>query len=85
MPPITKVQVLLNGLPLVGATVLVGELGGYEKTTDDEGKVALPDVASGYAGYTEVYIEDPTHFATAKVVVKYAETTTIDLIYPEEI
>ncbi len=85
MPPITKVQVLLNGQPLVGANVLVGELGGLEKTTDEEGKVALPDVASGYAGYTEVMIETPTIYATSKVVIKYAETTIIDLGELEEI
>ena len=79
MPPITKVEVLHDGSPLVGATVLVGEIGGLEKETDENGRVALPDVEVGYAGYTEVLVQSSGIFASAKVVLKYGETTTVNL------
>lgn len=76
----TKVEILRNGAPLVGATVYVGEIGGVEKETDEDGRVSLPDVPEGFAGYTEVLIASPV-FASAKVILKYNETTTVELEY----
>ena len=79
MATITKVEVLHDGVPLVGATVLVGELGGQVKETDEDGKVALPDIEASYAGYTEVLVQAPGIYASAKVVIEYGETATVNL------
>lgn len=76
----TKVEILMNGAPLEGAIVYVGEIGGNEKETDEDGKVSLPNVPEGFAGYTEVLIASPV-YASAKVIIKYNETTTIELGY----
>jgi len=80
----TKVQVLLNGDPLEGATVYVGAIGGQEKETDEDGSVALPDVEVGFAGFVDVAILAEGIWATANAIIKYNETTVIDLGEREE-
>ena len=77
--PSTKVEVLMNGEPVVGATVLIGEIGGLEKTTDEGGKVSLPNIETSYAGYTEALITMGGVDLSARITIKYGETTTIEL------
>ena len=76
---VTKIQVILNGAPVEGATIIVGEIGELEKKTDEDGIAAYPNITGSYAGYTEAWIECPVVTATAKVVVRAEQTSIIDL------
>ncbi len=82
MPP-TKLQVLLNGVPLAGATLVFGEVGVTTKVTDANGIAAYPNITPPWVGYTEVLVSGPVS-ASAKVVVTAGETTVIDLGEREE-
>ena len=76
---ITKFQVLNQGVPVVGATIIVGEVGELEKTTDANGIVAYPNITGSYAGFADVWIDSSVVTATAKVVIKAGETSIIEL------
>jgi hypothetical protein len=77
MPDITKIILLLNDVPLVGASVVVGEIGGLLKETDEDGAVAFPEIDSG-TWFTEIWISHAS-IATSRQVIVAGETLTIDL------
>ena len=78
MPPVTQVQIVLNNEPLVGASVWLGEIGGLEKITNEEGTVAYPDIVPPWQGFVELMISGPL-FATTKLLCVAGETHVIDL------
>ena len=55
---VTKIQVILNGAPVEGATIIVGEIGELEKKTDEDGIAAYPNITGSYAGYTDYQIKN---------------------------
>jgi hypothetical protein len=55
MPQPTKVQVLKSGVPLVGAEVVLGDLLGQAKETDEDGRIAF-DLDAGYVAYVQALV-----------------------------
>lgn len=74
----TKVRVMLNGSPLAGASIWLGEIGGQMKTTNELGEVAFPDIVPPFQGYTEILINGVT-YASAKIKLIAGETNIVDL------
>jgi len=80
MPSVTKIKVVLNGSPLAGVSVLLGECGQVEKVTDANGIVAFPKIEAPWTGYVEVLMMGGViQTATANVKLVAGETTTINL------
>jgi len=77
MPP-TQLTFLLNNEPLVGASIWLGEIGGLEKETDENGTVTFPSIVPPWEGYTEVRITGPVD-ASTKLLVVAGQTHVIDL------
>ena len=76
---ITKICILLNGAPLEGATIVLGDVGEVQKTSDSDGIAAFPNIEPPFVGYVEAYITSDGVVATAKVLVTGGQTTNIDL------
>lgn len=76
---VTKIQILLNDMPVVGATVIVGEIGEIEKTTDEYGTAAYPNIVGSYAGFTDVWIDYGASNAVSKAIIRAGQTTVVDL------
>ena len=74
----TKVRVLLNGNPLVGASIWLGEIGGQVKTSDADGEAAYPAIVPPFQGYIEVLILG-TYYSSAKLLLIAGQTNIIDL------
>ena len=76
---ITKICILLNGAPLEGATLILGEIGEIQVETDSDGIAEFANIVSPYVGYTEAYITAAGISATSKVMIAGGRQTIINL------
>jgi hypothetical protein len=75
----TKIHVLLNGTPLVGANIWLGEVGQQKKTTNESGDASFPNIVPPLEGYTEVLISGVDYIYSAKVLIVAGETNVVNL------
>ena len=75
----TNVLIRLNGAPLPGATITLGEIGETQVETDSDGIAEFANIESPYVGYTEAYITATGISATSKVLVAGGRRSIIDL------
>ena len=75
----TNVLIRLNGAPLAGATITLGEIGETQVETDSDGIAEFVNIESPFVGYTEAYITAGGIVATSKVLVAGGRRSIIDL------
>ena len=78
----TKITIMRDGVPVEGATVIIGGIVGSELTTNVRGNVSF-DLDSDWQGFVDVKINAGS-IATATVHIIEGETHVIDLgVTPE--
>jgi len=77
----TKIQVLYGETPVIGATVLVGAVGGATLITTDRGYVSF-DVAEGWEGFVDVRVNTGSTIANATMHIVEGEIHIMDLGTP---
>ena len=76
---VTKIRILLNGVPLEGASIVLGDIGELQKVSDSDGGVAFPNIEPPFVGFVEAYITSAGVVATSKVLITAGQTSDINL------
>jgi len=75
----TNILIKVNGNPLEGATITLGEVGETQEVTDSDGIAEFANIEAPFVGYTEVYISAAGIVATSKVMIAGGRRSIIDL------
>jgi len=74
----TKIQVVYGETPVVGATVIAGEIVGEPLTTTERGYVAL-DIAENWQGFVDIKVDTGSTIATSTMHIVEGETHIMQL------